>query len=178
MDFEQFQLTYLPSADGSGTIDISICDYPNITQPTRAQLIALVPQAKQRLARLAGSATVGVRKIRSGKTCRLLCMCSRVAFTPRRRHGPRSPCKKKAKQHRHPLRLSPMDSAGSQFQVLPSVEPRTSCGLYISNPARGCGLDRENPDRGAQRRGLDAARSSPNPRAWIAVPTCPCSLQC
>ena len=52
MDFEQFQLTYLPSADGSGTIDISIWDYPNITQPTRAQLIALVPRAKQRLARL------------------------------------------------------------------------------------------------------------------------------
>ena len=29
-----------------------IWDYPNITQPTRAQLIALVPRAKQRLARL------------------------------------------------------------------------------------------------------------------------------
>ena len=47
---------------------------------------------------------------------------------------------------------------------------------YISNPARGCGLHRANPDRGAQRRGLDAARSSPNPRAWIAVPTCPCNF--
>ena len=33
---------------------------------------------------------------------------------------------------------------------------------YISNPARGCGPDRANPDRGAQRRGLDAARSGPN----------------
>ena len=100
MDFEQFQLTYLPSADGSGTIGISICDYPNITQPTRAQLIAFVPRAKQRLARLE-KRDRRREKIRSGKTCRLLFMCSRVAFTPRRRHGPRSPCKKKAKQHSH-----------------------------------------------------------------------------
>ena len=51
-------------------------------------------------------------------------------------------------------------------------------GLDISNPARGCGLDRANPDWGTQRRGLDAARSSQSPRAWIAVPTCPCNLHC
>ena len=61
-----------------------------------------------------------------------------------------------------------------QFKGAPPPPP--SFYLYISNPARRCGLDRANPDRGAQRRGLDAARSSPNPRAWIAVPTCPCNL--
>ena len=52
---------------------------------------------------------------------------------------------------------------------------------YISNPAWGCGQDRANPDRGVQRLGLDAARSSPNPRAWpknVAVPTRPCNLHC
>ena len=47
-----------------------------------------------------------------------------------------------------------------------------SHGWYISNPARGCGLDRANPDRG----GLVAARSTPNPRAWIALPTWNCNL--
>ena len=48
-DFDQFRLQY----DGSTqTIDVSLCNYRDLAQPTRAQLIGLPVQAKRRLARL------------------------------------------------------------------------------------------------------------------------------
>ena len=48
-DFDQFRLQY----DGSTqTIDVSVWDYQDVAQPTRAQLIGLLVQAKRRLAHL------------------------------------------------------------------------------------------------------------------------------
>ena len=48
-DFDQFRLQY----DGSTqTIDVSLWNYQDLAQPTRAQLIGLLVQAKRRLARL------------------------------------------------------------------------------------------------------------------------------
>ena len=48
-DFEKFRLQY----DGATqTIDVSLWNYQNLTQPTHAQLIALLTQAKRYLTRL------------------------------------------------------------------------------------------------------------------------------
>ena len=95
--------------------------------------------------------------------------------------GPQGPLRRPAKPQLsfRKLRLSPLQGSFTSSMWLSRRLGRSwelpfsvPMAMEISNPARGCGLDRANPDRGAQRRGLDATRSSPNPRAWIAPATC------